>query len=117
MSRSQRMARHVVHTLVANRGRSLLMMLGVALGVAVLSAVMVLGQGTRDRVTGLVNKHGLDMLMEIDRIEKKQRAQITFKVMKHLARYRRVWSPPLPTPTIHCKCSMHSFSSQNAMYR
>ena len=63
MSRSQRMARHVVHTLVANRGRSLLMMLGVAVGVAVLSAVIVLGQGTRDRVTGLVNKHGLDMLM------------------------------------------------------
>lgn len=63
MSRSQRMARHVVQSLVANKGRSLLMMLGVAAGVAVLSAVIVLGQGTRDRVIGLVSKHGLDMLM------------------------------------------------------
>jgi putative ABC transport system permease protein len=52
-----------VRTLVANRGRSLLMMLGVAAGVAVLSAVIVLGQGTRERVMGLVSKHGLDMLM------------------------------------------------------
>jgi putative ABC transport system permease protein len=57
------MVKHVVHTLVANRERSLLMMLGVAVGVAVLSAVIVLGQGTRDQVMGLVSKHGLDMLM------------------------------------------------------
>jgi putative ABC transport system permease protein len=63
MSRSQRMARHVVQSLVANKGRTLLMMIGVAAGVAVLSAVIVLGQGTRDRVTALVSKHGLDMLM------------------------------------------------------
>src|SRR5688572_23793180 len=63
MNRSQRMAKHVVHTLVANKGQSLLMMLGVTVGVAVLSAVIVLGQGTRDRVMGLVSKHGLDMLM------------------------------------------------------
>lgn len=63
MSRSRRMAGHVVQTLMANRARSLLMMLGVAVGVGVLSAVIVLGQGTRDRVMGLVSKHGLDMLM------------------------------------------------------
>ena len=63
MSRSRRMANHVVHTLMANRSRSFLMMLGVAVGVAVLSAVIVLGQGTKERVMGLVSKHGLDMLM------------------------------------------------------
>jgi putative ABC transport system permease protein len=39
------------------------MMFGVAIGVAALSAVIVLGQGTRERVMGLVSKHGLDMLM------------------------------------------------------
>jgi putative ABC transport system permease protein len=63
MSRSRRLAGHVVQTLMANSARSLLMMLGVAVGVGVLSAVIVLGQGTRDRVMGLVSKHGLDMLM------------------------------------------------------
>jgi putative ABC transport system permease protein len=39
------------------------MMLGLAVGVAVLSAVIVTGQGARERILGLVSKHGLDMLM------------------------------------------------------
>ncbi len=50
-------------SLLADRRRSALMALGVAVGVAVLSAVIVVGQGTRERVLGLVRKHGLDMLM------------------------------------------------------
>jgi putative ABC transport system permease protein len=40
-----------------------LMMLGLAVGVAVLSAVIVIGQGTRERIMGLVERHGLDMIM------------------------------------------------------
>jgi putative ABC transport system permease protein len=40
-----------------------LMMLGLAVGVAVLSAVIVVGQGTRERIMGLVERHGLDMIM------------------------------------------------------
>lgn len=63
MSRSGRISRDVVASLVANRTRTLLMMSGVAVGVAVLSAVIVIGQGTREQVLGLVSKHGLDMLM------------------------------------------------------
>jgi putative ABC transport system permease protein len=63
MSRSSRIARDVVASLAANRTRTLLMMSGLAVGVAVLSAVIVIGQGTRDQVLGLVKKHGLDMLM------------------------------------------------------
>jgi putative ABC transport system permease protein len=63
MSRTKRIARDVVDSLLANKQRALLMMLGVAVGVGVLSAVIVIGQGTRDRIMGLVSKHGLDMLM------------------------------------------------------
>jgi putative ABC transport system permease protein len=63
MRRSQRIARDVVRSLEANRSRALLMMLGVAVGVAALSAVIVIGQGTRQRILGLVARHGLDMIM------------------------------------------------------
>src|SRR6185503_8711708 len=41
----------------------LLMMLGVAVGVAVLSAVIAIGQGTSARVMELVQNHNLDMIM------------------------------------------------------
>ena len=63
MSRSQRIARDVLLSLGAQRSRVLLMMLGLAVGVAVLSAVIVIGQGTRERILGLVERHGLDMVM------------------------------------------------------
>jgi len=36
---------------------------GLTVAVALLSAVIVIGQGTRARIMGLVEKHGLDMLM------------------------------------------------------
>jgi putative ABC transport system permease protein len=39
------------------------MVLGLAVGVAVLSATIVIGEGTEARIKGLVDKHGLDMLM------------------------------------------------------
>ncbi len=63
MSRSQRIARDVLVSLGAQRSRVLLMMLGLSVGVAVLSAVIVIGQGTRERILGLVERHGLDMVM------------------------------------------------------
>jgi putative ABC transport system permease protein len=63
MSRSQRIARDVAWSLLANRSRAALMMLGLGVGVAVLSAVIVIGQGTRAEVMTLVARHGLDMIM------------------------------------------------------
>lgn len=63
MTRSQRLTRDVVVSLMAHKQRTLLMMLAVAVGVAVLSAVIVIGQGTEERIMGLVSKHGLDMIM------------------------------------------------------
>jgi putative ABC transport system permease protein len=63
MSRSLKIAREVMASLRANRTRTALMALGVAVGVAVLSTVIILGQGTRRRVMALVEKHGLDMVM------------------------------------------------------
>jgi len=63
MSRSQRIVRDVLVSLAAQRSRVLLMMLGLSVAVAVLSAVIVIGQGTRERILGLVERHGLDMVM------------------------------------------------------
>lgn len=63
MSRSQRIARDVLSSLAAQWSRGLLMMAGVAVGVGILSAVIVIGQGTRARIMGLVQRHGLDMIM------------------------------------------------------
>jgi putative ABC transport system permease protein len=63
MSRSQRIARDVVTSLLANKQRAFLMMLGVAAGVAVLTAVIAIGQGTRERIMELVQVHNLDMIM------------------------------------------------------
>jgi putative ABC transport system permease protein len=63
MSRSQRIARDAVASLRADRHRALIMALGIAAGAAVLSAVIAIGQGTRDRVMALVSKAGLDMVM------------------------------------------------------
>jgi putative ABC transport system permease protein len=63
MIRTGRNAPDVVRSLLANKTRALLMMLGVAAGVAVLSAVIAVGQGTRERVMELVQVHNLDMIM------------------------------------------------------
>jgi putative ABC transport system permease protein len=63
MSRSQRIATDVWASLVVNRQRALLMMLGLIVGVAVLSSVIVIGQGTRSEVMALVERHGLDNIM------------------------------------------------------
>ena len=63
MSRSQRIARDVFTSLLSNKQRAFLMMLGVAAGVAVLTAVIAIGQGTRERVMELVQVHNLDMIM------------------------------------------------------
>lgn len=63
MSRSQRITKDVVESMLANRRRTLLMMAGLAVGVALLSAVIITGQGARREIMALVSKHGLDMLM------------------------------------------------------
>jgi len=63
MTRSQRIAADVCASLRAQTQRTFLMLLGLAVGVAVLSATIVIGQGTEERIMGLVAKHGLDMLM------------------------------------------------------
>jgi putative ABC transport system permease protein len=63
MSRTKRTVKEVFTSIQANKQRSLLMMLCVAAGVAVLSAVIAIGQGTRERVMELVQVHNLDMIM------------------------------------------------------
>lgn len=63
MSRLGRLVPDVLRTLRVNRQRSLLMMSGVAVAVAVLSTVIILAQGTRAEILATVQKHGLDMIM------------------------------------------------------
>lgn len=63
MKRHARILRDAAGSLRAHAQRTLIMTLAVAAAVAVLSAVIVAGQGTRQRVQELVNKHGLDMIM------------------------------------------------------
>jgi len=63
MIRAGRTASDVFRSLLANKQRVLLMMLGVAAGVAVLSAVIAIGQGTQERIMSLVQVHNLDMIM------------------------------------------------------
>ncbi len=60
---TRRLLREALSSLRADPGRTGLMLLGIAAGTAVLAGVLVLGQGTRERVMGLVAKHGLDMIM------------------------------------------------------
>jgi putative ABC transport system permease protein len=62
-TRRSRLFVEAIASLRADRGRSVLMLFGVATGTAMLAAVLVLGQGTRERVMGLVAKHGLDLVM------------------------------------------------------
>jgi hypothetical protein len=63
MTRLGRISREAAASLRENSQRTLLMLAAVAVAVAVLSAVVVAAQGTRERVRALVNKHGLDMVM------------------------------------------------------
>jgi putative ABC transport system permease protein len=63
MSRAARLVRDVATTLRANAQRSALMMAGMAVAVAVLSTVIIIGQGTREEILSTVQKHGLDMVM------------------------------------------------------
>jgi ABC-type antimicrobial peptide transport system permease subunit len=63
MSRTQRIGRDVLASLASHKSRAFLMMLGVTMGVAVLSAVIAISQGTTARVMELVQHHNLDMIM------------------------------------------------------
>ena len=63
MSRMQRITRDVLASLLSQKQQAFLMMLGVAVGVAMLSAVISIGQGTSERVMELVQNHNLDMIM------------------------------------------------------
>jgi len=63
VSRGWRIVRHAVGSVAENRGRTALMALGLATGVAVLSTVMIVAEGERRQIMELVNKHGLDLVM------------------------------------------------------
>jgi putative ABC transport system permease protein len=63
MNRSERMIRDVLSTMAGSRSRTALMVLALSVGAATLSTVVVLAQGTRERVMEAVAKHQLDMIM------------------------------------------------------
>ena len=63
MKRLQPILRDVVDSLRARKQHTALLMLGPAVGVAVLSAVIVIAEGTEARIAALVERLGLDMVM------------------------------------------------------
>jgi len=63
MKRILRLLRQAVDTLLSNRLRSFLMMLGLVIGIASLTAVICIGQGTRAQVMDMVGKQGWDLIM------------------------------------------------------
>jgi len=62
-NRTGRVLHEAWAALLRNKSRAFLMMLGITLGIASLTAVICIGQGTRDRIMGVIATHGLDMLM------------------------------------------------------
>jgi len=52
-----------IDSLLSNRLRSFLMMLGLVIGIASLTAVICIGQGTRAQVMDMVAKQGWDLIM------------------------------------------------------
>jgi len=63
MNRTVRLFRQAIGTLLSNPQRSFLMMLGLIIGVAALTAVICIGEGTRARVMDMVAKQGWDLIM------------------------------------------------------
>jgi putative ABC transport system permease protein len=58
-----RLGKEAYTSLCSNRRRAFLMMLGLAIGVASLTAVICIGQGTRAKVMAMVAKQGWDLIM------------------------------------------------------
>jgi putative ABC transport system permease protein len=63
MNRSMRLLQQAGDSLMSNRLRSFLMMLGLIIGIASLTTVICIGQGTRARVMDMVAKQGWDLIM------------------------------------------------------
>ena len=63
MNRTFRLLRQAVNALLSHRQRSFLMMLGLIVGIAALTTVICLGEGTRARVMDMVAKQGWDLIM------------------------------------------------------
>jgi putative ABC transport system permease protein len=63
MKRLLRLGQEAYASLLANRLRALLMTLGLIVGVASLTAVICIGQGTRAKVMSMVAKQGWDLIM------------------------------------------------------
>jgi len=63
MNRTFRLLRQAVDALLSHRQRSFLMMLGLIVGIAALTTVICLGEGTRARVMDMVAKQGWDLIM------------------------------------------------------
>jgi putative ABC transport system permease protein len=63
MNRNLRLISQAVDSLLTNRLRSFLMMLGLVIGIASLTAVICIGQGTRAQVMDMVAKQGWDLIM------------------------------------------------------
>jgi len=63
MAKETRIIREAFVGLLSHKLRSFLMMISIVIGIASLTAVICIGQGTRSQIMKRVGKHGLDMIM------------------------------------------------------
>jgi len=63
MTRTLRLLRQAIVALLSNRLRSCLMMIGVVIGIASLTTVICIAQGTRAKVMDMVARQGWDLIM------------------------------------------------------
>jgi len=63
MTKPTKIVHEACAALLSHKLRSFLMMIAIVIGIASLTAVICIGQGTRDEIMGRVGKHGNDMIM------------------------------------------------------
>ena len=84
MKRTLRLGQEACASLLANRLRAFLMMLGLVIGVASLTAVICIGQGTQAQVMKMVVKQGWDLIMIRAGAEKQLLAPTTDRAIASL---------------------------------
>jgi len=63
MAKQTKIVQEACAALMSHKLRSFLMMIAIVIGIASLTAVICIGQGTREEIMGRVGKHGNDMVM------------------------------------------------------
>jgi len=112
---------HLKHTiktafrsLFAHKGRSLLTILGIVIGVSAIIVVMALGQGTKDLIIGEINQLGSDTVVVVAGTEEDRMTGVQAKILKE--RELQAILNPANVPNLKMAIPIVSFSGR-ASYR